>query len=111
MRKIFSAALAAGAFGLLLAAAAAQGRIAAVRIKNHVFEPARLEVAPGTVVTWTNDAGSHTVTADDESFASPTLGAKQTFSRRFDEPGTYRYYCAFHGGKGGEGMAGEVTVK
>src|ERR687893_274612 len=111
MKKIFTGALVLLACGLFLFAAAAQGGDAAVRITNHEFRPPQLEVRPGAVVTWTNEAGSHTVTADDDSFASPTLGAKQTFSRRFDKPGTYGYYCAFHGGKGGEGMSGTVTVK
>lgn len=86
-------------------------RTAAVTIRNFEFRPKALTVKPGTIVTWTNDAGSHSVTADDDSFSSPTLAAGQTFSHRFTRKGTYRYYCSFHGGAGGHDMAGTVVVQ
>lgn len=84
---------------------------AGVTIRNFEFQPKTLTVKPGTIVTWTNDAGSHTVVADDGSFSSPTLSAGQTFSHRFARRGTYRYYCSFHGGAGGKDMAGTVVVR
>jgi plastocyanin len=34
-----------------------------------------------------------------------------TFSFKFDKPGTYAYHCAFHGGNGGKGMAGKIVVQ
>lgn len=84
---------------------------ASVSIKNFEFRPKSLVVKPGTVVTWTNDAGAHTVTADDNSFSSPTLSAGQTFSHKFARKGTYRYYCSLHGGAGGHDMAGTIVVQ
>ena len=84
---------------------------AGVSIKNFEFQPKTLTVKPGTIVTWTNDAGAHTVTADKGSFSSPTLSAGETFSHRFTRKGTYRYYCSFHGGAGGHDMAGTVIVR
>lgn len=84
---------------------------AGVNIKNFEFRPKSLVVKPGTVVTWTNDAGAHTVVADDGSFSSPTLAAGQTFSHKFTRKGTHRYYCSFHGGAGGHDMAGTVVVR
>jgi hypothetical protein len=33
------------------------------------------------------------------------------FSMRFDEVGTYRYFCELHGAAGGEGMSGIVIVE
>ena len=115
MRKIAIVALVALAFGLAAARAAQprgdEGAAAGVSIKDFEFQPRELTVKAGANVTWTNEGGSsHTVTADDGSFESPTLGAGKTFSRRFTKPGTYRYHCAFHGGKGGEGMSGTVVV-
>ena len=117
MRKIAIVALVALAFGLAAARApeprgvASEGAAAGVSIRDFEFQPRQLTVKAGATVTWTNDGGSsHTVTADDGSFESPTLGAGKTFSRRFTKPGTYRYHCAFHGGKGGEGMSGTVVV-
>lgn len=86
-------------------------KAASVTIKNFEFEPKQLTVKAGTTVTWTNTAGSHTVTADNGSFESPTLSNGQTYSRKFSKPGTYRYYCSFHGAKGGSDMAGVVIVK
>jgi len=84
---------------------------AGVSIKNFEFGPKSLVVKPGTVVTWTNEAGAHTVVADDGSFSSPTLAAGQTFSHKFTRKGTRRYYCSFHGGAGGHDMAGTVVVR
>lgn len=87
------------------------GKEASVAIKNFEFQPKTLTVKPGTTVTWTNNAGSHTVTADNDSFSSPTLTSGQTFSHKFTKKGTYRYYCSLHGSAGGHDMAGTVVVK
>jgi plastocyanin len=53
---------------------------------------------------------SHTVTADDGSFDSGTLSSGKSFSYTFNTAGDFPYHCTFHGGPGGEGMAGTVTV-
>jgi plastocyanin len=116
MRKMLIVATVALAFGLIAVSGATRGggegdATASVRIKGFEFQPKELTVKAGTTVTWNNDANSsHTVTADDGSFESPTLGGGATFNHKFTRPGTYRYYCAFHGGKGGEGMSGTVVV-
>jgi plastocyanin len=83
---------------------------ATVTLKNFSFTPKVLRVKAGTAVTWKSAEGSHTVTADDGSFRSPTLNAGQTYSFTFAKPGTYRYYCSFHGSAGGHDMAGSVIV-
>jgi len=109
-------ALALLLFGLVAAKpaarrASAEGSAASVAIKDFEFQPKELKVKAGTTVTWTNDGGSsHTVTADDGSFESPTLAKGKTYSRNFDKPGTYPYYCALHGGAGGDGMSGTIVV-
>lgn len=96
---------------VLVASVAAQGgRTASVRIKDFQFEPKQITVKAGTTVKWTNDEGSHTVTADNDSFSSPTLTAGKTYSRRFTKPGTYAYHCSFHGSAGGGDMSGTVVV-
>ena len=58
-----------------------------------------------------------TLLADTDHKVAETYGvygeksyAGKTFSRKFTKPGTYPYHCAFHGGKGGEGMSGTVVV-
>jgi plastocyanin len=50
-------------------------------------------------VKWTNslvDKIAHTVTANDNSFASSTLQPGETFSTTFTKPGTYLYFCSLH---------------
>ena len=117
MRKTAIVALVALLFGLCAARAAVrrvgaeEAAAARVRIVDSEFRPRQIKVKAGTTVTWKNEGRmAHTVTADDGSFESPTLGAGETFSRKFAEAGTYRYYCAFHGGQGGDGMSGTVVV-
>jgi plastocyanin len=115
MKKICIVALVALLFGLVAVSGASRrvegSGAAGVSIKDFEFQPISLTIKAGTTVNWKNDGStSHTVTADNGSFESPTLGAGAAFSRKFTKPGTYRYHCAFHGGKGGEGMSGTIVV-
>ncbi len=78
----------------------------AVTIANFAFGPAALTVAVGTTVTWTNsDTAGHTVTADDGSFKSGTLGTGATFTQTFAKAGTFAYHCSIH-----KSMTGTITV-
>lgn len=83
---------------------------ATVTISNFQFTPKVVRIKAGATVTWQVKEGAHTVNADDFSFASSTLSAGQQFSREFTRPGTYRYFCSFHGSGGGHDMAGTVRV-
>jgi plastocyanin len=83
---------------------------AKVTITNNKFEPKTITVKAGSEVTWENQEGSHTVSADDGSWNSGALTAGKTYSYKFDKPGKYPYYCGFHGSKGGHEMAGVVIV-
>jgi plastocyanin len=63
-------------------------RTVTVDIHDRTFDPAQLEVAKGTTVTWTNgDTEAHTVTADNGLFDSGVI-----------EPG--QYYSTWLGGSG-----------
>jgi plastocyanin len=92
------------------AATTANVSAATVQISNFQFAPKILSVKAGTTVTWVNNAGTHTVTADNGAFASDNLSAGQSFSFKFTKPGAYRYYCSFHGSKGGGDMSGMIKV-
>ena len=81
-----------------------------VTIGNFKFTPKNVTIKAGSEVTWVNKEGTHTVTADDGSFQSPNLSAGKNYTHTFTRPGTYRYYCSFHGGAGGADMSGVVTV-
>ncbi|CAA9284988.1 MAG: hypothetical protein AVDCRST_MAG41-3906 [uncultured Corynebacteriales bacterium] len=73
---------------------------AAITIKDFKYgDP--LTVAPGTVITVTNeDSAGHDVLSDDGGkFRTPVLGRgeKATFTAPM-EPGTYKYSCSLHPG-------------
>ena len=82
-----------------------------VAIQVLQFVPQEITVPVGTRVAWVNDGGRHQIVADDDSFKSPQLTiAQQKFVYQFRSPGVFPYHCFFHGGAGGKGMAGVVTV-
>jgi plastocyanin len=74
----------------------------AVRIKDFVFEPAEVTVAPGTRITWTNeDEAPHTATSNDDKFNSGGLDTGDKYSFVFSEKGEFPYICALHPHKKG----------
>jgi plastocyanin len=78
--------------------------------KTFKFLPARLEVAAGSKVTWTNrDPVDHTVTSGVAGTASGAfdqpLGKTATAVVSFDEPGAFPYFCSIH-----HSMRGEIVV-
>jgi plastocyanin len=74
--------------------------------KSYRFEPARIEVAAGDTVTWTNDDNfTHTVQVDGQEDHEVERG--DSVSIAFDEPGTYHYVCTLHR----RDMDGEVIVR
>lgn len=75
-------------------------------IVDFQYDPDVLNVVAGTEVTWDNhDQAPHTVTSFDGAFASPLLHKGDAWTFRFDEPGTYAYFCEPHAS-----MTGEVVV-
>ena len=74
---------------------------------NRAFNPAELDVAVGTTVTWTNnDSTAHTTTSDGAGWNSGTLQPRAQFSTTFSNAGTFRYHCAIH-----PEMVGTVVVR
>ena len=81
-----------------------------VQAMDNLFQPQSITVSVGTTVVWTNAGKNpHTVTADDQSWNSDRLDPGQTFSQTFNTPGTFGYFCQFHGAPG-SGMFGTVIV-
>jgi plastocyanin/fumarate reductase subunit D len=81
-----------------------------VMVSNFSFAPQTITVPAGATVEWTDEAGRHTVEADDGSFKSATMVAGDHFSFTFSKAGAYPYHCMFHGESGGKDMAGSVVV-
>jgi plastocyanin len=93
------------------AQAAAPATEVAIEIADNSFSPNKITVPVGATVVWTHKGQKpHTVTADDGSFNSGTLASAASFKQTFAEPGTFPYFCEFHGGKGSEGMAATIVV-
>ena len=83
-----------------------------VESSGFVFSPADITVEVGDTVRWMNISGNHNVVADDGSFTSGAASASNwVYDHVFTEPGENPYYCINHGGPGGSGMSGNVTVK
>ncbi len=76
-------------------------------VQDFMFRPARLEIAAGTTVMWTNGGQMlHTVTAEDGSFDSGPIEAGERRGITFLRPGTYLFHCTPH-----PFMRGEVVVR
>lgn len=89
----------------------------------YCFSPASVTVTVGETVRWTDTSGSdHTVTrcdpascsgngggsGTDGSFTRGDVGGSREFTHTFSAPGTYVYFCEFHGYATMHGM---VTVR
>jgi plastocyanin len=87
--------------------AAPAGPAATIEIKDFAFAPRTLTIAAGTTVTWRNrDAEPHTVRGADELPRSGALDQDESYSFRFDKPGTYHYGCSIH-----PQMSGTIVVQ
>ncbi len=73
-----------------------------ITIKNFAFDPQRLTVNTGSIVRWENrDNAPHRIVfidsaGRDTDVDSSVLSSSQSWSNRFDTPGTYDYYCKIH---------------
>jgi plastocyanin len=80
------------------------------------FEPADFTTPVGGTVNWFWPPGSvgHNIVPDDGD-SPPQSGAPADWPKwhvfKFTVPGVYHYHCSVHGGPGGVGMSGTVTVK
>jgi plastocyanin len=75
-------------------------------VKSYRFDPKVIEIKAGDTVHWTNeDNFTHTVEVDGQE--DHKVGKGESFSIKFDEPGTYQYVCTLHS----QDMDGEVIVK
>lgn len=83
---------------------------ATVNIHDRTFDPAALNVAAGTTVSWTNnDTEPHTVTADDGLFDSGVIEPGQSYSTWLGGSGTVTYHCEIHPDMKGSVVVGEAS--
>ena len=76
-------------------------------ISGYAYQPAEINVAPGTTITFTNrDHTPHTATSTNTGFDTGTIDPGKSAPVDITTPGTYSYYCQFHAF-----MHGTITVK
>jgi plastocyanin len=76
-------------------------------VQDFMFRPARLEIAAGTTVVWTNGGQVlHTVTAEDGRFDSGPIEPGERRGITFSRPGTFTFHCTPH-----PFMRGEIVVR
>src|SRR6476661_6602332 len=110
--------------GVLLSSAALSANHVVNANSNMTFSPNTLTIPAGDTVTFHNNGGTHNVRSDP---GSPTTfrcangcdgaGGNGNLSSAawsstvfFPTAGTVRYFCERHGGAGGVGMSGRITV-
>jgi plastocyanin len=85
------------ALALVTPLAASAAESIKISAHNFMFAPMTMKVTPGSTVTWTNlDDEPHTVTSDIGLFRSGAMDTNESFSFKFDKPGTYHYTCSIH---------------
>src|SRR5262249_34093849 len=73
--------------------------VGAESLGAKAFNPAELDIAVGTTVTWTNtDSTSHTTTSDGAGWNSGIVAPGRQFSFAFKDAGTFAYHCDIHPG-------------
>ncbi len=76
-------------------------------VSDFMFQPTTLIIKAGSTVTWVNmDDEPHTIVSATGLFRSGALDTKDTFSFKFDEPGTYLFVCSIH-----PRMTGTIVVQ
>lgn len=89
--------LGAGMAVVVSAAPASSAPAARVDIRAFEFEPEQVTIRAGDSVEWINhDFAPHTATDDAGDWDTGELAKAQTATLRFDTPGTYPYFCAYH---------------
>lgn len=70
---------------------------ATISINNFSFSPPLIMIYPGQNIVWNNDDSStHAVAFTDGSKGSETIFPGKSYSRKFEKPGSYDYFCSIH---------------
>jgi plastocyanin len=78
-----------------------------ILVKDFMFMPNTLSVKAGSTVTWANmDDEPHAVVSNTGLFRSGAMDTNESFSFKFDTPGTYHFTCSIH-----PRMVGTIVVQ
>ena len=76
-------------------------------VKDFMFNPNSLTIKAGSSVTWANkDDEPHSVVSDAGLFRSGAMDTNESFTFKFDKPGTYHFTCSIH-----PRMVGTIVVQ
>jgi plastocyanin len=83
-----------------------------IKVGDNYFKPKTVTVVAGTKVKWVNSGGlTHSVKPNTgKSYGVSSLRSGKSYSYTFAAPGTYAYYCRFHGSPG-SGQHATIVVK
>lgn len=83
-----------------------------VAVQDNVFVPASITIDAGQSVTWQwGGSNQHNVTWVVTSGAgNSATQSSGSYTRTFDAPGSYDYYCSIHGAPG-SGMHATIVVQ
>jgi plastocyanin len=96
-----------GLAAVMMAFAASAADAIKISANNFMFAPISMTVSAGATVIWTNmDDEPHTVVSDTGLFRSGAMDTEESFSFKFDKPGTYHYTCSLH-----PRMVGTIVVQ
>jgi plastocyanin len=95
------------------ATTAPAANVQTITLTDFDFAPKTVTIKAGTSVVFVNQGQrKHTATADDNSFDTGVIAPGASSAPVvFNKPGTVPYYCQFHGGPGGVGMAAVIVVQ
>lgn len=106
MKKLFTILAA-----LLCGMTVSKATVHLIQVSNFVYTPNTLTAACGDTIRFQWVSGTHPTTSETGLWATFTLSAAMpTFDVVIAAAGTYPYFCEFHGGAGGVGMAGTIIV-
>lgn len=114
-----------GACALFAITASATDHSVQALTNPNRFEPSTLTIAPGDTVTFSNGGGFHNVLSDTGAMVQfrcangcdgigtgngDPAGVGWTATVTFPDAGVEGFHCEVHGGDGGIGMSGTITV-
>lgn len=77
-----------------------QPQVHVIQVRDFTFEPRSIQIEPGDTVRWVSNASdrTHTITAVNGDFDSGAVftSSGAIYERRFDERGTWEYWCSSH---------------
>jgi plastocyanin len=123
-RRLWALAL----VGVLMAAAcgggdegggeSVEGQDVTVEMYDNRFQYTEITIPAGGSVTWVGAGNNpHNAVAANEEWSTETVFGSLQMEEgdeavlTYDQPGTYNFYCTFHGSAEGDGMAGVLVVE